>query len=58
MNTEYALASCTDVLRVSVMHSFPTGYEALRTSAGRLNMCMVKTAKLVDKRLLVMLEYT
>ena len=40
------------------MCTYPMGYEALRMSAERLNMCMVKTAQLVDKRLLVMLEYT
>ena len=40
------------------MRTYPMGYEALRMSAGGLNMCMVKTTKLVDKRHLVMLQYT
>ena len=39
------------------MCTYPTGYEALRASAGKLNMCMVQTAQLVDKRVLVMLQY-
>ena len=31
------------------MRIYPMGYEALRMSAGGLNMCMVKTPQLVDK---------
>ena len=39
------------------MCTYPTGYEALRKSSGRLNMCIVQIAQLVDKRLLVMLQF-
>ena len=39
------------------MCTYPTGYEALRTSAGGLNMCIVQIAQLVDKHLLVMLKF-
>ena len=40
-----------------VMCTYPTGYEVLRKSSGRLNMCIVQIAQLVDKRLLVMLQF-